>query len=87
MKQTQKPHTIAETEEQIAREFIRERNIIISKFPLPFALLGAFGLVATFYGFEHLIDSVPFLVENPLLLLALGILSLAITGKFYKKLD
>lgn len=74
-------------DEKAYRAIVKERNIIISKFPLPFALLGAFGLVATFYGFEHLIDMVPLFVDNPAILLVAGIVCLMITGKFYKKLD
>lgn len=74
-------------EARLVRETIKERNIIISKFPLPFALLGAFGLVVTFYGFEHLIDQVPLLVNNPIILLLIGVVCLMVTGKFYKKLD
>lgn len=82
-----KPPQIETIEEKAYKSMVKERNIIISKFPLPFALLASFGLVATFYGFEHLIDQVPFLVDNPVLLLLTGILCLLITGKFYKKLD
>lgn len=81
------PKTPESIEARLVRETIRERNIIISKFPLPFALLGAFGLVTTFYGFEHFIDQVPLLVENPIILILIGVLCLMITGKFYKKLD
>jgi uncharacterized integral membrane protein len=50
-------------------------------------LLGAFGLVATFYGFEGLIDSVDILADNPWAILATGIGTLAFTGTLYKKLQ
>lgn len=81
-----KPRNIVEVEEHVFRELIRERNTVLKKFPLPFALLGSFGLVATFYGFEHLIDQSEFLVENPLVLLFIGIICLFLTGSLYKKL-
>ncbi|NCU37541.1 hypothetical protein EOL96_00535 [Candidatus Saccharibacteria bacterium] len=78
---------IEASEEKAYREIVKERNIIISKFPLPFALLTSFGLVATLYGFEHLIDKIPWFAENPWLLLVTGITCLLVTGAFYKKLD
>ena len=78
---------LSELESKVAKTVLEERNVIISRFPLPFALLGAFGLVSVFYGFEHIIDEVPFLVNNPLLLLLVGIVCLGVTGRFYKKLD
>ena len=53
--------------------------------PVLMPLLGAFGLVSTFYGFEKLLDRT-FLVEQPTLLLALGVSLLLFTGVFYKKL-
>lgn len=57
------------------------------KFPLLFVLLSSFGLVATFYGFEKVIDSVPILQNNPIWILAVGLLALWITGSLYKKLS
>ncbi len=88
---TQEPHpgkqkTFTEVEERMYREVIKERNYIVKKFPLPFAILGSFGLVATFYGFEHLIDQNAFLTEHPLVLLVIGILCLGLTGSLYRKL-
>jgi hypothetical protein len=53
--------------------------------PVLAPLLGAFGLVSTFYGFEKLLDQT-FLVEVPWLLLAMGIGTLLFTGVFYRKL-
>jgi len=51
-----------------------------------FTLLAGFGLVATFYGFERLIDKVDLLSRNPFILLTVGILTLILTGTLYKKL-
>lgn len=62
------------------------RDSAFSRFPAAFVLLSSFGLVATFYGFEKVIDQVDWLVENPHFLLALGILTLLLTGTLYKKL-
>lgn len=63
------------------------RDSAFSRFPAVFVLLSSFGLVATFYGFEKVIDQVDWLVENPHLLLLLGILTLLLTGTLYKKLQ
>lgn len=78
---------VIEKEKAVAQKIGQEREKLSSKFPLPFALLGAFGLVATFYGFEGIINRIDFLINNPIILLITGIVALVITGKLYQKLD
>lgn len=81
--------TLEETkavEKKVVTSLTKSRNSAYARFPLLFTLLGAFGVVATFYGFEHLIDSVPLLANNPVILLSVGIITLALTGTLYKKL-
>jgi len=56
-------------------------------FQLYFALLTTFGLVATFYGFEKIIDEIAFFANHPILVLLAGLLALAVTGRLYKKLN
>jgi len=63
------------------------RESAFTKFPLVFVLLSSFGLVATFYGFEKVIDQIPFLTNNPFLILITGIAVLLFTGALYKKLS
>lgn len=65
---------------------IKLRDNFGTKFPWAFALAGGFGVVATFYGFEKLIDKVDLFTNNPWILLLTGIITLAITGSFYNKL-
>jgi hypothetical protein len=65
-----------------ARNF---RDSVLARFPIIFVFLSTFGLVATFYGFEKVIDGIPFFVEHPTMVLVAGITSLAITGTLYKK--
>lgn len=77
---------IIEKEREIAHKIGEKRQAVFSRFPLLFTLLGAFGLVATFYGFERLIDAT-FLADSPWLLLGTGILTLVLTGTLYKKLQ
>ena len=62
------------------------RDSSFKRFPIIFILLSSFGLVATFYGFEKVIDGVPFFNENPMMILVTGIATLIITGSLYKKL-
>lgn len=75
--------------EAIKREELQVKKIrdtYAQKYPLLFTLGGALGLVATFYGFEKLIDKYNLFANNPWLLMGMGLLLLAITGSFYNKL-
>ena len=63
------------------------RDSAFSRFPVIFALLTTFGLVATFYGFEKVIDEMTYLSEHPILVLSVGLLTLTLTGTLYKKLN
>lgn len=82
----------SEKDEEISVEIetlhklIQQRDSVFKRFPIIFTLLGTFGLVATFYGFQHIISSVPFLANNPYITLAVGLLVLLLTGTLYKKL-
>ena len=80
------PKKVVETPKPVVDRLTRRRNSTFNRFPLLFTLLGAFGVVATFYGFERLIDKLDFLADNPLILLGIGILTLIFTGTLYKKL-
>ncbi len=59
---------------------------VFEQFPLAFTLLGAFGLVATFYGFEGIIDHIGVFRDNPFILLLTGVVILIFSGQLYKKL-
>ena len=77
---------VIELEEHVVHRLAESRNNAVAKFPLLFTLLTAFGVVATFYGFEHMIDQISWLSENPLVLLGVGVGTLVLTGALYKKL-
>jgi hypothetical protein len=81
------PHKLKEAPEPVVSKLVQKRESVFSRFPLLFTLLGTFGVVATFYGFEHLIDKFSFFSNNPFVLLATGIITLVVTGTLYKKLD
>lgn len=78
-----KQPSLIQREEQTVTKI---RDSYVEKFPWIFAIAGAFGIVATFYGFEKLIDKVELFVNNPWILLVTGLVTLAITGSFYNKL-
>jgi hypothetical protein len=63
------------------------RNSAFTRYPLLFVLLSSFGLVATFYGFEKVIDNIAFFAENPYAILLTGIATLIFTGTLFKKLS
>ncbi|HEX9679531.1 MAG TPA: hypothetical protein VGA08_02840 [Candidatus Saccharimonadales bacterium] len=74
-------------EKQLVQKIDTKRQAAFTRFPLLFTLLGTFGLVATFYGFEHLIDRADVLADNPFILLGTGVITLILTGSLYKKLQ
>lgn len=80
-------NSIKHTEQKLANKVDKSRQAVFDRFPLPFTLLGTFGVVATFYGFEGLIDKFDILANNPWILLGTGIIILAGTGTLYKKLQ
>jgi len=63
------------------------RDSTFTRFPIIFSLLTTFGLVATLYGFEKVIDNISFLSNHPEILLVVGLITLAGTGTLYKKLS
>jgi hypothetical protein len=79
-------HKIGEVRKKVGGEFVHFRNSTFSRFPFLFIFLSTFGLVATFYGFEKIIDSVPFFHNHPFMILFSGIVALTLTGTLYKKL-
>lgn len=58
----------------------------LKKYPLLFGFLVVFGLAATLHGFELFADSIGLFVEHPTILIAIGIIALALTGKLYQNL-
>ncbi len=62
------------------------RESAFKRFLVLFTLLVTFGVVAVFFGFERVLSEISFLSDNPLIMLATGIIILAVTGRLYKKL-
>ena len=80
------PENIKKVETAVVQKFEKSKDNAYSRFPLLFTLLSAFGVVATFYGFERIIDKIPLLANNPVILLGVGVGTLIVTGTLYKKL-
>jgi hypothetical protein len=72
--------------EELTEVSVKMRDSTFKRFPILFALATTFGLVATLYGFEKVIDRIDLFQTYPELLLLLGIATLAGTGTLYKKL-
>jgi hypothetical protein len=59
----------------------------LKRFPVLFSILAAVGATATFLGLEQVILQYEVFLKHPLLLLTVGVIILAFTGKLYKKLE
>jgi hypothetical protein len=73
-------------DDKIIEKSKARRESIAERYPMTFALIGTFGLVSTFYGFEKIIDSIDLFVNHPWILLVAGILTLLVTGLALRKL-
>ena len=73
-------------DDKIIDKAAKHRESVAERYPLTFALLGTFGLVSTFYGFEKIIDGVQLFANHPWILLVLGVTVLSITGLALRKL-
>lgn len=73
--------------ESVSGKFTHVRDSAFARFPIVFVMLSSFGLVATFYGFEKMIDSIALFNEHPSMILLVGVITLILTGALYKKLN
>ena len=78
--------SLSTREKALVERLARTQKSVFGRFPLIFTLLGAFGAAGTFAGLNGIIEKIPFLSNNPIVLLVVGLLILAITGKLYQKL-
>jgi hypothetical protein len=63
------------------------RETFIKKYPTLFGMMVTVGLIATFLGLEQMLLKFSILNDYPVLLLLFGIGLLALTGRFYKKMN
>ena len=72
---------------EINRKMSYPSKIALKRYPITFALLGLFGVVAVSEGIKGFLEKVTFLQDEPLYLLMLGLFILITLGILYKKLD
>jgi len=77
-------HDIPETVHDVFR---RHRRTAFERHPFLFSTLGLFGLVATWQGFEDIIERVELLRTYPSIMLGAGLIILLFTGRLYRHLD
>lgn len=95
MNELKKQHDLVEKEMQklekmggsVTGNLKQARDSAFTRFPILFVLISSYGLVATVYGFEKVIDGIDFFERHPLMILVSGILTLILTGSLYKKLN
>lgn len=75
----------ARVKEALGSSLIKSPRERLRRIPLLLPLLGTFGLVSTFYGFEKFLDST-ILVQHPLELIGFGVITLLLTGAAATKL-
>jgi hypothetical protein len=86
--------TLVEEVDAAVEELTREtdklvrpyRRSVFRRFPTLFMILVTFGVAATFFGFERIIAETNWLGERPWYILGVGLLTLLLTGRLYKKL-
>lgn len=86
MKRSEEKNVVQKLEHDIKAEFRKERKIVAEHFPLGFALAGAFGASLLFAGVNSIIQALPYLKDNPVYMIIIGLAVLAATGTLYKKL-
>ncbi len=62
------------------------RQSVFKRFPTLFTLLVTFGIGATFFAIERILALTALFNDHPWYTLALGLLTLIVTGKLYVKL-
>lgn len=77
-------HSIPESVHEVFR---RHRRSAFEKHPFFFSTLGLLGVVATWQGFDDIIERVEFFDANPGSLLIIGLIILLLTGRLYRQMD
>jgi len=62
------------------------RQSLLKRFPVLTILLVTFGIAATFFGIERIIEDIMWLNERPFLIFAFGVGALILSGRLYKTL-
>lgn len=89
-KDTKASEDVLEEFEKVARtihsDIEKENQPVFAKYPLTFSLLATLGAASVIYGFEGVVDAIPLIAENPLVLFVGGLVLLLLTGRLYRSL-
>lgn len=78
---------INETAKTVDNRIEPVRRSVIRRFPTLFLLIVTFGASATFFAIDQIFTRTEIIRDNPWLVLAVGIGTLVLTGRLYKKLE
>ncbi|MEX2369020.1 MAG: hypothetical protein WD552_01340 [Candidatus Paceibacterota bacterium] len=73
--------------ESVHEAFARHRRSAFQKHPFFFSTLGLLGLVATWQGFDDVMERIGYFDAHPGSLLIIGLIILLLTGRLYRQLD
>lgn len=80
-------HFMHDVPESVHEVFRRHRRTAFEKHPFFFSTLGLFGLVATWQGFDDVMEQIEYFDANPGSLLIIGLVILLLTGRMYRQMD
>ncbi len=78
--------TVVEATKKIDTLVSPTRSTFAKRYPTLFSILATLGVIMTFLGIEQILLAADILERHPMLILALGVAILALTGTLYKKL-
>ncbi len=79
--------TVVDTTKKLEAFVSPSRENFAKRYPTLFSILATLGVIMTFLGIEQLLLTFAVLEKYPVLILALGIAILTLTGTLYKKLS
>lgn len=84
--ETKKEDILKHIEKTIDKKLRGDRKSI-RKHPILFGILGTFGMVSVVIGLEGIITQIPYLHNNPYILVIFGVIILFFTGAIYRLLE
>ena len=73
--------------EQMNAQMSTRSQSMIRRYPLSFALLALFGIVAVSEGAKGILEDITLFKDHPAIMLIVGVAVLTTLGSLYKKLD
>lgn len=73
--------------EQLNSRMAPHSQSAFKRYPITFALVALFGVVAVSEGIKSILEEIPMLQDSPVYMLLLGLLILVTLGLVYRKLE